>query len=228
MKKILTIALVAVSVLALGTTAFAVIAGSHHDLSGNTATANYKRTGGDPVSSCEFCHAPHHVQTTVENAPLWNRSIGNTTFTLYANGGATVSGTTITGLGANSLTCLSCHDGQQALGVMANGLTATMNIADIADGSPADIGDSGTYDLQNDHPVGFALAADGTAGVPNPLPAAFRTYGASDTFECASCHDPHDNVTGNVMPGDPSQRGGSQYFLRAPHGSICSDCHTTK
>jgi len=228
MKKFLTIALVAIAALALGTTAFATISGSHHDLSQGSGT-NYASTGGDTVSSCEFCHAPHHVQTTVENAPLWNRSIGGTTFTLYANGGTTVSGTTITGLGANSLTCLSCHDGQQALGVMANGLNATIVGPDadgtIGDGTKADIG----LDLQNDHPVGFPLAADGTAGVPNPLPAPFRTYGASDTFECASCHDPHDNTTGNTTFADGNNtRGGSDFFLRAAALSICSDCHTNK
>lgn len=57
---------------------------------------------------CVFCHTPHHTNTAVNPAPLWNRGNATTTFTAY---GTTIGGSNVTAIGSVSLACLSCHDG---------------------------------------------------------------------------------------------------------------------
>lgn len=65
---------------------------------------------------CVYCHTPHGANQNI-NAPLWNRTVRTTTYTLYNQ--QTLSGTT-TQPGPNSLTCLSCHDGQTAVDSIVN------------------------------------------------------------------------------------------------------------
>jgi hypothetical protein len=65
---------------------------------------------------CVYCHTPHGANTTIA-APLWNRTIKATTYTLYNQ---TSLSSTVTQPGANSLTCLSCHDGQVAIDSIVN------------------------------------------------------------------------------------------------------------
>jgi len=59
---------------------------------------------------CVYCHTPHGANTT-QQAPLWNRTKPNSTYTTYDQ----LATTSLTGAvgqpGPNSLTCLSCHDG---------------------------------------------------------------------------------------------------------------------
>jgi hypothetical protein len=57
---------------------------------------------------CVFCHTPHHSNTTVTPAPLWNRGSAAASYTAY---GTTIGGSNITSVGSVSLACLSCHDG---------------------------------------------------------------------------------------------------------------------
>lgn len=65
---------------------------------------------------CVYCHTPHAANTNI-NAPLWNRTVRTTTYTLYTQ--QTLSQDT-TQPGPNSLTCLSCHDGQTAVDSIVN------------------------------------------------------------------------------------------------------------
>jgi len=228
MKKTLIITLVALGAIALAGSAFAQISGSAHDLSTGSTSG---------LSACEYCHTPHNSVPAVGTStrtPLWNRSNPNaTTFTGY---GATVSGTTAgTTINTNSLTCLSCHDGVTSINsVYNNKLAGTANLQS----STANIGKN----LSNDHPVSFTWSPN-AAGVVSTVfqylgaglgqntnwvagTPGFRLYGASGTFECASCHDPHDNSTGNLTV--TSGAGRSDYFLRAAWKSICTDCHKNK
>ena len=249
MKKFLLIALIAVAAVALSTSAFAVIAGSLHDLSGQQ---------GASISACEFCHTPHNARASIgvnDRTPLWNRTMPAGPFNMY---GVTVSGTTAdtsasstpgvnpVGLGANSKTCLSCHDGVTALGALLNKATETggfqnMTIEAFTSNPATNLG----TDLSDDHPIGF-IFHDGNAGVPQSVfgnvggTGPFRLYerdvdgnGTPDsyTFECASCHDPHDTTTGRPASGDVGNGSGtsvSNYFLRAAWDTICTDCHTNK
>lgn len=65
---------------------------------------------------CVYCHTPHGANTNVA-LPLWNRTVRATTYTLYNQ--ATLSGA-VSQPGANSLACLSCHDGQTAVDSIVN------------------------------------------------------------------------------------------------------------
>jgi len=226
MKKTLIITLVAFATLALAGSAFAQIAASHHDMG---------EFGLTTLSACEYCHTPHNAEpgstSITGRTPLWNRiNPANTSFTAY---GTTVGGTAIanTQIGANSLTCLSCHDGVTAIGTTYNGGDTDARPLGTLVGTRAVIG----QDLSDDHPVGFT-AVDNRAGVPLSVftnaPGGFYLYGvALDRFECASCHDPHDDTTGSggvSNGGAAGGDGGSGYFLRADWGTICVDCHSGK
>ena len=65
---------------------------------------------------CVYCHTPHGANTNIA-VPLWNRTVKATTYTLYNQAG--LSGA-VTQPGANSLACLSCHDGQTAMDSIVN------------------------------------------------------------------------------------------------------------
>jgi hypothetical protein len=65
---------------------------------------------------CVYCHTPHGANTDIA-VPLWNRTVKVTSYALYNQG--SLSGT-VTQPGANSLSCLSCHDGQTAMDSIIN------------------------------------------------------------------------------------------------------------
>jgi len=99
-------------------------------------------------------------------------------------------------------------------------------------------------DLRNDHPVGFRFPAGGytpNGGIPgigitvqNPgatnanLTGTINgtTYplyqnaggGNIDSFECATCHDPHKEDNGTTQTK----------FLRGPNADLCQECHNLK
>jgi predicted CXXCH cytochrome family protein len=217
MKK----AIVALALIATASMAAAQVANTPHNMltngpssgpyGGSTAIA-----GMDQV--CVFCHAPHHVNTGFVGAPLWNRATPSSTYTVYTS--ATLSATLPNPPNASSLACLSCHDGSANVGTVYNYGTATGGatgaaVAILTGGTQTISGvNSVGTDLRNDHPVGIAYPATGdfnaaVGGAVNGLPL----YGATDTVECGSCHDPHDNANNN--------------FLRASNAAsaLCLDCH---
>lgn len=70
----------------------------------------------DASDICVFCHTPNISGTPPEKAPLWQRSIGTTpVFTIYDDIGRLGLGKT--SVGSQSIACLSCHDGTQALAI---------------------------------------------------------------------------------------------------------------
>jgi predicted CXXCH cytochrome family protein len=198
MKK----ALVALALAAVASTASATIANGKHDLS----------VGAGTLSACQYCHAPHNANITVQGAPLWNRDMPDAnTYTVYTSNTLKSA----VALGANSLTCLSCHDGQVAMGDTYVGTNDATNVGKLSNTSYALIG----QDLRNDHPVGvtytegngFALkTAVATAGLK------LYTAGTGVSVECGSCHDPH---------GVSDAGSGGSSFLRSTAGTICTDCH---
>lgn len=240
MKKVLILALAILLVAA--SVSFAQIAGSRHDL---TAGAYYS---GAQVSACQFCHTPHlRNNPVVPGAPLWNRTQtlpgGGGSYTLYGNG-QTLSGTTVGQPGANSKTCLSCHDGTIGLGDILVGTGGTISgtagggtSTTIVNGKLADnianpvtnrVPGLGT-DLQQEHPVGVVYnSATPGPGLNNIVtPNApwkinnknWRLYGGGDgtgTVECGSCHDPHNTDAPNYP------------FLKDTATTICTDCHSGK
>lgn len=68
---------------------------------------------------CVYCHTPHAANTTVA-LPLWNRTIKATTYTTYEQLGTSTLTQSVSQPGPNSLSCLSCHDGQTAVDSIVN------------------------------------------------------------------------------------------------------------
>jgi predicted CXXCH cytochrome family protein len=103
-----------VSPMALGGS----VVGSRHDLS----------SAGTP-QVCEFCHTPHHANTNIPGAPLWNRAETSVAFTLYGSPTMNTSpaqpGSALTGPGVLSRFCLSCHDGVNATAVVHGNVVNT-------------------------------------------------------------------------------------------------------
>lgn len=217
MKKIMLISL---CMLLIATSAFALIAGSKHDL---TAAAYYT---GAQVSSCQFCHAPHHA---VAGPPLWNRATSVASYTLYGSG-STLAGTTVNAPGSNSQTCLSCHDGSIAVGDIVNGtdsviqgvapLNTDFNAAGRLVAGNAFIG----TDLRTSHPIGVNYVTGNIAGLNTATVAsgsnwtvngkAWLLYTSNKRVECGSCHDPHSTT--------------NTPFLKDTKTTMCADCHSLK
>ncbi|HGG59076.1 MAG TPA: hypothetical protein ENK26_04055 [Gammaproteobacteria bacterium] len=68
---------------------------------------------------CVYCHTPHGANTT-PGMPLWNRQTPTGPYTTYDQLNTTTLTQTVTSPGANSLTCLSCHDGSLAIDAIMN------------------------------------------------------------------------------------------------------------
>lgn len=97
------------------------IANTRHNLTQRQASGGPNGAIMDPYRNdyaqvCVYCHTPHGANTNIA-IPLWNRTVKSTSYTLYNQG--SLSGT-ISQPGANSLACLSCHDGQTAMDSIVN------------------------------------------------------------------------------------------------------------
>jgi len=97
------------------------IRNTRHNLTQRQASGGPSGVNMDPYRNdygeiCVYCHTPHAANTNV-GAPLWNRAIPTTTYTVYSSN--TMS-QTASQPGAASLVCLSCHDGQQAVDAIMN------------------------------------------------------------------------------------------------------------
>lgn len=97
------------------------ILNTRHNLTQRQAVGGPSGVNMDPYRNdygevCVYCHTPHASNGNIA-APIWNRSIPNTTYTLYSSNTMTQ---TISQPGAASLVCLSCHDGQQAVDAVMN------------------------------------------------------------------------------------------------------------
>lgn len=77
-------------------------------------------TRNDYMEVCVYCHTPHGANTLVPAAPLWNRTMRNTTYQTYDLLNTSSLTQPVSQPGVNSLTCLSCHDGQTAVDSIIN------------------------------------------------------------------------------------------------------------
>ncbi len=186
------------------------LAGSTHDIGAN---------------GCKSCHAPHNGSVANVGPQstglilLWARSFpaSANTFGVYdsntmQNKAAELWGsalTTSTDVRMYSLLCLSCHDG------VTSTFSPAMQTKNMV-GSRAAFG-TGAYEslgLTNDHPVNMnydptrntSLQAVATVGAALPL------YGSSNTVQCATCHDPHNDINTN-------------YLRQANNTAHCTTCH---
>ncbi len=187
------------------------VAGSTHDVGGR---------------GCQGCHASHNgalanggTSPTTGQILLWSRNFpsGTNTYGVYDSateknkavdlGGSSL--TTSTDVRMYSLLCLSCHDG------VTSTFSPTMKTINMV-GSKASFstGAYESYGLTNDHPVNMpydptkntSLQAVATVTANLPL------FGTTNTLQCATCHEPHNNLNTN-------------YLRQANNTALCTSCH---
>jgi predicted CXXCH cytochrome family protein len=186
------------------------LAGSTHDIGGN---------------GCKSCHAPHNGSVAnggTQNTGLillWARSFpsASETFGVYDSatmqnkatelGGSTL--TTSTDVRMYSLLCLSCHDG------VTSSFSPAMQTKNMV-GSRAAFG-TGAYEslgLTNDHPVNmnYDPTKNSSLQAVATVSAALPLYGSTNTLQCATCHDPHNDINTN-------------YLRQANNTAHCTTCH---
>ena len=166
-----------------GSQALAQIASTKHNL-GSLGTGANSFSG--TAELCVFCHTPHGADTTA-SVPLWNRTLGGSTYTTYNSlGTSSLDGSTVP-VGSVSIACLSCHDGAQAMNTIINqpgsGLTNAAYAAGTWGASTAVVGAGDGrlkagivtnlgVDLRNDHPIGIQYGG----GPKTTVPAAGSDY----------------------------------------------------
>lgn len=188
------------------------LAGSTHDIA---------------ASGCKGCHAPHNgaianggTSGTTGLILLWSRNFPNPTNTFGVYDSATMGNkavelggaalTTSTDVRMYSLLCLSCHDG-----VTSTFSPAMLNPNRV--GSRASFGGGSAYEsygLTNDHPVNMPYnpVNDTALQAVATVTASYRLFGSTNTVQCATCHDSHNNTNTN--------------YLRLPNNTAgCTTCH---
>ncbi|NIT03465.1 cytochrome C [Candidatus Saccharibacteria bacterium] len=176
------------------TAAMAGISGTPHDFSSATGP---KYNFSDQI--CVICHAPHNANPGDE--PLWNHELTTATFTAYSSSTMDVS---VGQPGGVSKLCLSCHDGTVAIDSFG-GATGSNYISGSA---------NLTTDLSDDHPVSIVWDHQ---TVSSGTPCSNCHFGGNPPpfydgkVECASCHDPHDDI---ISPFLRETMSGSQLCLR--------------
>ena len=186
------------------------LAGSTHDIGG---------------IGCKSCHAPHNgaaanggPQSTGQIL-LWARAFpaASNTFGVYDSatmknkavdlGGSAL--TTSTDVRMYSLLCLSCHDGVTSS--FSPAMRSTNSI-----GSKAAFG-QGAFEslgLSNDHPVNMTYDPTKNTSLQPvaTVSASLPLYGSTNTMQCGTCHDPHNDVNTN-------------YLRQANNTAHCTTCH---
>ncbi len=198
------------------TIAFGAIVNTKHNLSVSNTVGTVKATQEQEI--CVFCHIPHSAQT---GAPLWNRAMPSSAYTMYTSdylerGGyplPTELGSTDDTPGTLSRQCMSCHDGTVAVGsvYLLRGTvlgTTLIDMTGVDTGTGSILGTATTNfgtNLVKHHPVGveydptlFALTDDFDVGTKNSelkttpdAPIKLYNYAGKNYVECTSCHDPH-------------------------------------
>ncbi len=179
------------------------VIGTVHDVGGN---------------GCRSCHAPHNGSVATGGTDQlsgrildWDRGFSSVTFSVYDSPSMQSKATEVGGLPlANtesrmfSLLCLSCHDGVTTPTVIsATDPNAVSNVTNSAG-------------LTNDHPINMShdpTKDTGLATTTNVTAGGLTLYGATNTVQCGSCHDVHDNT--------------NTHFLRKSNtgSALCTTCH---
>lgn len=158
------------------------IVNTRHNLSidwldSNSTIMDFYRNDYDRV--CVYCHTPHGANSTLIEAPLWNRTHLGNTYTLFTDedtGTIMKSTQDATQPGVSSLTCLSCHDGTLAVDSIIN------------------MPGSGMYDVAQE----TSQNNDFLDTWENPSGAT--TFGHATLEDCRSiCHNP-DSFVGDDAP----------------------------
>ena len=185
------------------------VIGSPHDI-------GYLASPPTAGAGCKGCHAPHNGSLatggsqTTGTILLWARAFTAETFGRYTsptldNPTVEVGATTPLATEARlySFLCMSCHDGVTSLSLIVATDAAAV-------GNPTN-----SAGLTNDHPVNMTHDETQDTGLKTPTQvttAGLKLYG-TNTVQCASCHDAHNNT--------------NTPFLRIANTSsaLCLACH---
>lgn len=215
MKKIIVLSFCLVMVFAA--VSFAGLAGTQHAMG---------------TEICVGCHTPHAAVAST-NGPLWNRTQTAPTYVYYTSSTFDMTAPALA-LGAQSLACMTCHNGVASTivngpgsgtGDQANYALAGSATNSIGTNSFSNLGN----DLTNDHPVGFTYVP-GSDLQDNAFPAIDANGKITGTnmptfagkIECATCHDVHNQAYASTAV--------EVNFLRQTTvgSAMCIACHTSK
>ena len=179
------------------------VIGTVHDVGGN---------------GCKSCHAPHNGAVATGGTDQlsgrildWDRGFSSVTFSVYDspsmnNKAVETGGIPLLNTDNRmfSLLCMSCHDGVTTPTVLS--ATNTKSVGNVANSAG----------LTNDHPINMSHDPSKDAGLAttaNVTAAGLVLYGTTNTVQCGSCHDVHDNT--------------NPRFLRKSNtgSALCVACH---
>ncbi len=152
------------------------VTNTRHNLTQNVAGLNsgvmdpYRNNYGEV---CVYCHTPHGANDVVQ-APLWNHTATQASYTLYSELGTVTLTGNVTNPGTNSLTCLSCHDGTVAV-------DSIINMPGSGRYDPAQKTTVSETFLDSWGAVGAGGLGHASLGPDTP---------SRPGFECATCHQP--------------------------------------
>lgn len=161
---------------------------------------------------CVYCHTPNGTISSLSTQPLWNKTIASKTFSIYSTSSDSSASTN------SSMVCLGCHDGINAINVLA--FVPGMKGSNPAQIDPSALGSGVVRGEARNHPVSVVYTSGvaslkvtssalvGWAGVTN-IDGLLR----NNKIECGSCHDPHEATNGT--------------FLRISNSgaALCTGCH---
>jgi predicted CXXCH cytochrome family protein len=196
-----------------------------HNLSSRNTGVVYKALD-NPVDMrsteiCIFCHTPHRAASQVA---LWNRRDPTRVFGHYSSPTLVIDNPAVRPESqygepnGSSRLCLSCHDGQTALGAIWNG-----PVIQFAAGA-----DKIAYlNISSHHPVSFVyndavlgsiVSKKPLEGYRRPVPGSVVKLDRLDRMQCTSCHDPHQDksTTQSVL---------TPFWVGPDHDSVCRECH---
>lgn len=165
MKNLTKLSVALFSAMAVSSGAYAGIVGSKHDL----GSGGQGQGAGGTQEVCVFCHTPHGADTGAP-APLWNKNLAdpaNYVGSRYSDLGTSSLDGAEAPVGSVSLSCLSCHDGTQAMDVVINAPGRggyNSGGASLGGGSAMTGFTNLGTDLRNDHPVSIQYAGGACQG----------------------------------------------------------------
>jgi predicted CXXCH cytochrome family protein len=196
-----------------------------HNLSSRNTGVTYRAMDNpaDPRSTqiCIFCHTPHNA---VAQTALWNRKDPTRFFGHYSSATLVIDNPNVRSASqfgepnGSSRLCLSCHDGQTALGAVWNGAVIQFPVGS----------DVISYtNLSSHHPVSFVynnavlgaiLIKKPTEGYQLPPVSSAVKLDKFQRMQCTSCHDPHQDqsVTPSAL---------TPFWVGSDHDAVCKECH---
>lgn len=200
------------------------IRNKHNLSSRNTGVAFHAVDNpNDPRSNqiCIFCHIPHSSSSQMS---LWNRRDPTRYFGHYSSATLVVDDPSVRAKSqygeptGSARLCLSCHDGQTALGAVLYGppIQFVAGQDKIA-----------FFNISGHHPVSFVYNTEVLANIQirKPLESyqlppvnSFVKLDKRKRMQCTACHDPHQDqseIPSSLTP----------FWVGPSYDNVCKECH---